>query len=88
MSGFLWNYFFPVRKTEMDCILCLISEYASRGNLSGVVSTAIIQFKKKDIKKKILSTYKSYIVKENHIGSVVCEILRYTKTDTDSVTYI
>ena len=86
MSGFLWNYFFPVRKTEMDCILCLISEYASRGNLSGVMSTAIIQFKKKI--KKILSTYKSYIVKENHIGSVVCEILRYTKTDADPVTYI
>ena len=29
---------------------------------------------------------RGYIVKENHIGSVVSEILRYTHTHTDPVT--
>ncbi len=30
---------------------------------------------------------RSYIVKENHIGSVVSKILWYTQTDTDPVTF-
>ena len=31
---------------------------------------------------------RSYIVKENHIGSAVSEILRYRQTNTDPVTFI
>ena len=31
---------------------------------------------------------RSYIVNENHIGSVLSKIFRYTKTDTQPVTFV